>query len=410
MKNIVFCPSLNYLTDPIYLRLAKHKPANCKYVYLNTNFPVVTKQDEDPGIKKVFDVYSEIKNYDFGFLEHIIFFEKSIVRRVQNLIKFIRVYGDFKKELYEALDSLKPAMIIVASDKGILGEELYHYTKKKNIPFVVFQSAFFPERPKNNFFQNLKNSINNFFFNIVLNIPVGRSNSLMGNEFIDAHVLLWGKYHTVLLKKVKKSSYVHTIGNPEYDEIRVLGDAIAETRLKLFPVKKLKVLICTQALDSLTTKDKDLMIKAAYRQLILANPDFDFCIKVHPRENEKGYVELFKYDNPRNVIITKNTDLNELFREYHVQISNGSLTSLKALLFGLPVIIFFDDIMPWFQNFFNDIGLKANSYEELENNLNNINTYNYHESFIQNRRLFLSNVLNPNAIRNFNEFVIEKSS
>lgn len=403
IKKIVLVPDAYYLSDPIYTRLLKSKVDYSQYIYLNTNFPMSFVQSVIPNTYKLFDSYIEISGYDTEIIRSVIF-NKNPLFRFANLKKFIHEYYLFRSKIYEVLDQLRPSAIIVTADKLLASKEFYFYAKKHQIPYIVYQSAFL-EAPDIKMPKRLKNLLYAVIFNSLLRIPLANSRREYGNEFKDNYLLLWGNHFAAKYIGKKENKFIKTIGNPQYDEIYSKGNKIIDQRKETFPAEKLKVLICTQELAGLVSKKAQDELKNIYRELIINNPTYQFCIKVHPRESEEDYISLFDNESTTNLVITKNTDLNKLYNDYHIQISTTSLTSFNALISGLPIILVKPDLMPFFNHFFNDIALKANDSMDILHHLRIINSYDYYNKFIDRRESFLRDILCPDSINRFKSFL-----
>jgi hypothetical protein len=122
---------------------------------------------------------------------------------------------------------------------------------------------------------------------------------------------------------------IRLVGNPVFDKIK------RKLNKGMF---KPNALLCPSMFSGVIGKKNEIKIQKMYQDIVKQNPNVHFIIKIHPRETEEQYMELFK-DCGNNYCIMKHADLPTLFRMVDVQISLASYSSFEAIVAGVPVIL-----------------------------------------------------------------------
>ena len=404
-KNIVFVPDAHYLSDPIFFELAEEKSKGYRYIYFDTKFPMSFEQKSiDKEKIKIFDEFVEVDDKMVPTIKDV-FNNKNISFRINKILDFLRAYTRYRHELYSQLDKIKPAAIIVTTDKLLVSKELYKYAQRKQIPYIVYQSAFINMNPYP-FKRKFKNFIYRILFNLLMQIPLSVKNSLYGNEEKNAYLFLWGDYFKQFYGNLKPE-HIKVVGNPYYDKVIMKSIENVERLKGSFPVEQLKILVCTQEMSGLISEQEDNELKRSYRQMVEEHPDHWFCFKIHPRESKDAYEEIFH--GLKNVKISDNDDLLSLLKEYNFQISSGSLTSFLSILSGVPVILFKPDLLASTGYFNGRVEQKAQDINEFSVLLKYLNKRSSYIEFLKERESYLETMLRHNACQNFNRVLNENN-
>ncbi len=406
-NKILFIPDAHYLSDPIYTRLAANKIEKFNYYYFLTNFPMnFVQRNEDIKVdQKQFDKIHIQNNPNKDFFFNIIY-KANLIYKIKNIIKFIKLYKFYRKDVYHTLNEYSPSIIIVTTDMLLINRDIYKWAFSKNIPFIVYQSAFL-ESPHYNFTANLKNFLYRICFNRLLNIPLGRYNNLYGNEFKDSYLFLWGEYFKKDYSGKKADDKIKYVGNPYYEEV-IAGSKDIINRIKnSLPKENLNILICTNDLTGFLTKEEIEKIFVIYQKAIIENPNHHFIFKIHPGESEQKYESLFNKEKVKNYSVETKQTMTQLLGYAHIQVSIGSLTSFEAILSGIPIIIINSKLLKIADHFNNELDEKVYNYDEFNEKIRLMNSASFYKSFLLKRKDYIDKFMKLDSVDRLNNAIID---
>ncbi|WKZ71076.1 MAG: hypothetical protein QY331_07400 [Melioribacteraceae bacterium] len=404
-NTILFIPDAHYLSDPIYTRLAANKIEKFNYFYFLTNFPMnfVQRYESSKIDQKLFDKIYIQNNPNKEFLFSIIY-KANLKYKIKNLIKFIKLYKFYRKEVYNTLNELSPSIIVATTDMLLINRDIYKWALSKKIPFVVYQSAFL-ESPHYNFTTNVKNYLYRICFNRLLNIPLGRYNNLYGNEFKDSYLFLWGEYFKKDYNSKKADDKIKYVGNPYYEEIIARSKFNINRIMSDLPKENLNILICTNDLTGFLTKEEIEKIFTIYQKAIIENPNHHFIFKIHPGESEQKYESLFNKEKVKNYSVETKQTMTQLLGYAHIQVSIGSLTSFEAILSGIPIIIINSKLLKIADHFNDKLDEKVYNYDEFNKKISFMNSASVYESFLLKREDYINKLMQLDSVTRFNNTI-----
>lgn len=406
-KKILFVPDAYYLSNSIYSEFCDDKLKDYRYIYFDTNYPMSFIQLLPIEIytSNKYDSIIEIENpYKSFFYDY--FKNKNIIYRLINLLKFCRSFNIYKKIVKNALKDVSPDIIIVTTDKLMISHILNEYSQENEIKFIIIQPAFL-ETPKRSLSYRSKNLFHLLFFNSILKIPLGNKNSCFGNEFENSYLLLWGEYFRKNYYDKNINKKIRLIGNPEFDKLITRSEKRIIKLKEVFPTDKLEILICTQELKGIISESTYKNLVKEYVEIVEKNSKYNFCIKVHPRENINEYNKLLENKRLTNYRIKQNEELESLFDSNFIQMSVGSLTSFNSILAGLPIIIYKPDLLPYFNHFTDESFITLDNNSSFAETIRLINSKEYYSKFLDIRNDYIKKMLRRNSNLLFNNFIKE---
>jgi len=385
-KTIVFIPTYYYLSHPLFSRIVENF-SDYEKVYFNTKDLVSWKYNKE-GIKKNevlkwFDKYYEVnKELDS---------KNSNSNKLQIFLKHKKYISHIKNVLSE----IKPAAIITTSDMSYSARICNQWANRNSVPIIIIQPSFL-NFGESNYNYNLKHRIKYLLFNKILNIPLYRRQPLFGNENKNNYLFLWGDYFKKFYKNKEKYNNIFLTGNPVFDRCNEVNKENKENIYKQFGFLKDRqiITICTENIDDIYSVDVFTRLIDIYKGAIINNEELFFVIKVHPRENIEKYNKAFKDLNKNNYKIIKDVNLYDLYKITDVQVSVMSYSSFEAVVLGIPIVLVNPDNKIKFFDFFNnEVELKANTAEELNECIQYALTDEYKEIFVKKRKDYLQSRL-----------------
>jgi vacuolar-type H+-ATPase subunit F/Vma7 len=169
--NILFLPGCYYLSNSIFLAIAKVAKKHIN-IYFDTNDPGFSNSN---SINHDTDVIA--KTFDRIFYDTHPFVARGI-RDSKNLFNV----QQYKKRLHKNLEHFNPDVIIVSTDMGgHINRMINNWAKKNNVPYIVIQTAFLKAANNTNKDQMI-NKLNYILFNKILSIPLFRRQEIYGCE------------------------------------------------------------------------------------------------------------------------------------------------------------------------------------------------------------------------------------
>lgn len=397
-KRVVYIPDYHYLCHPLFFNIAKNAKDRFQNIYFNTKDPLFAITNKD-GIKQeelnmYFDEYHELN--DPLTLSRLADFDNKL-EKYRCVISFIARFRAFRIRLEKQLEMLKPDAIVTATDMGgYINRMCNIWAERNKVPFIITQPSFLEGDLISNKTKNRpKNQLCYLLFNKLLNIPVFRRQKFFGNEMSGNYLLLWGEAFKNRYKGLEIEKNISITGNPAFDPI-IKGESIEKRDDDIgidIPEDKPIILICTQILDGLIEEKIIREIDNLYRTVIKENPDLYFVVKIHPRQDLKRYSKIFDGIPKSNFTIVKNIDLYRLFKVADVQVSVSSYSSFEAVVFGIPIVLIKKDLITFFDHFYDEIELRADTAEVLGAHLKTGLTSEYLEKFKVKREKYLKSKL-----------------
>lgn len=296
-KCIFFLAGYDYLSLPIYLELSK-KITEYDIFYLNTEeFGKVNQKTRDKEL--IVSLYENI--------------EKNILpNKAKSNLK------NFKRNLKELVNKYEPIAIMSTSDLSVS----YHALKlvtNISMTWILIQPSFFqfgqPEFPFKN---KLKNLINYY----LRKRPIRRFQNNWGMEYLEDFKLVWGDYFNEKIKAKR----VFSVGNFRLEEY-------FRNRRNVMSISN--VVYFTAPLELILDSKKMKALNDTLSQIVSQNPDINFTIKVHPREELRPYKSQFQQG--QNVQVIQNQSLLDIYKKNDLHLSVMSSTCMEAMAMNLPV-------------------------------------------------------------------------
>ena len=279
--------------------------------------------------------------------------------------KRIEQYGT--EEPRAILEMEQPDILVVPQDTiepfAVL---LMQNAKKKGIPVLVIQNAFFFKEPhgrgrNRSISQNLKT----LFYYASRGITFVRQRYTQRHMFQMAIMLirrivhnrpnLWGQFdytkiavigdymEEVLISEGTEPSKIVVTGEPRWDELISLDidtNKVFE-ELNLDNSKGL-VLLTTQPFVEAglwSKKDRVLWLSSIVRA-VNSIPELQLLVKLHPTDRKEAYEEILKEENlDKNIRMYQDFDIFKLLKACDVLLTHICTTALEAMMVDKPVII-----------------------------------------------------------------------
>ncbi len=361
---ILFSSSSLYLTHPQFRSII---PLLNEYsnVLFNVNEPASHQVDND---------YINSKNSSVDFDSYL-----KLPLKIKVPFRNFNSYIKYKRILIHYLHKINPVAIISGSDLSVSDRVLSSWCYKRNIPFIILQPSFIDGFPAK---RGLKQFINYFVLNRILNLPIFEKFNFYGNVSSKSYLFLWSKYFI----KNRKRGNSFFLGNPAFDKLFLKFDTNRS--------RKNTVLICTDNLPLVIFGEELLRkLNSIIKHAITSNPNLKFIIKVHPRESIEKYKKLYLANSFPNLQITKQGNLYDLFSKCDLQISVVSFTSFEAAAVGIPIITIRPDNIFVIDHFKEKIDVRATNKEEIINAINLCLSDNYWEIFLAKRKKYFRGIL-----------------
>ncbi len=368
--SIIFLNTSSYLSIPQYLPITPFLDGY-NNILLDTKDPSVTPQN------KVFYI-NEAKKVDGFHSYHELGVSSSHVEGLWKKYQFIKGY---EKEIKNYCNKIKPKAIVSCSDRALSDRLITSWCKKNNIPFIILQPSIIHGVPVNFRDINLRYRMKYFLVNKLMRIPRYSRQLRFGEESPKTYLFLWSDEFIFDPSR----GNIFTIGNPAFDK-----------QLSEFsPIRRIKknILICTQPIEERLTEVKSKVkleeIYEMYIEAIKSHSDFNFYIKVHPRESIEKYKNIIENNGLSNIKFVKDSDLTELLKICDVQISVTSATAFYAIATGTPIILLNPNKELGLIDFFRDeIGIKVFESKEIGAAIDLALSDEYWNSFIDEREKY----------------------
>lgn len=193
----------------------------------------------------------------------------------------------------------------------------------------------------------------------ILNIPtVDIQHGLMGDkrgrEIVHSrYILVWGKAtKEKLVEWGNDKQNIFITGNPSFDEIAKRKNFVNRERLcSMFDLDYNKGIFVLATgvyhadplpfFSSMWTRDEGEIVFRVILKALEEFPQKQLVVKVHPMENEQGYINIM-YEFPHlanHVHIVKKTNLYSLLKESELLLTVGSTVDVQAMFFNKPIIV-----------------------------------------------------------------------
>lgn len=384
-KKIVFVPSFRYLSDPLFFSIMTIIREEYSVVYLDPKDPFLYYKDYSLTNTKKIPQYISLEYYSYEFLHK--YLKINFFKKILYFFEFLTKIRQYQSCLRVTIENLHPDAIVVTSDSTFASKILNKWAFDCKIPFIVIQPTFvdtiIPSVSK-----RIKNNFLYFLFNKMLTVTLINRQYVFGNEFDSNYIFIWGEYFSDIYEVLAIKKNVRVVGNPVYFELTNKIKNKKNRNLD-FDVEKPIITICTEALKYTKGKLLNKKINSIYRNIVINNPDLNFIIKIHPRDDREEYDTYFRELNCTNYKIIDNISLYEIFDYTDVQISVNSYSSFEAVLFGIPIILFNRRLLGVKNYFSEEIELTAEDETELNKKIRIALTEDYKKSFIIKREKFL---------------------
>lgn len=365
---ILYIPSSYYLSNPIFLAIAKAAKKHTN-IYFDTRdgFNVNCENKDAEDIVNTFNCLLINGNtFSIG---------------IKNIFNF----QEHKRKLRAKLKYLNPDVILVTTDMGKYANRVINkWAKENNIPFIIIQPSFL-EGSLLSIKNMLRNKLGYLLFNKLLSIPLFRRQKMYGCEKSSNYLFLWGQDFKKMYEGTCIEKNIRLVGNPVFDDLA--------PRINTSVFKTPVALLCPSMFKGVINKENEVKIQKMYQDIVKQNPQVHFIVKVHPRETEEQYEELLK-DCGSNYFITKTANIYELFRLVDVQISLVSYSSFEAIVAGVPVILLGNHMLKFpFDQFNHKAIFSIDSIEEFNWALDICLSKEYIKKFKKLRTDYLSTKL-----------------
>jgi len=283
-QNILYLPSYNYLSEPIFENLIQYMKEfnNICYDIGSCYYKKIEKSE-------IFDKYYFL-NYNKNTKNNKLITLSKILYQKKNIVKVIK--------------KISPSIIISTTDLGFPIKIIRKVLP--NIPFVVIQSALF------NYEENTYNKLSKFLY------LIDKQKNYL-NEYEDTHLLLWGKFFEKNIKTNNQNIYC--TGNIAFDNLP-------------FKEKSKYILIGTSVLKEIIGEKSEQKLLDIIIHFIKKNQNLKFIIKPHPRDDIDLITKLFNFPN----IQISQVKIENLLKNASVYITFNSATLLTALAMKVPII------------------------------------------------------------------------
>lgn len=387
---VAFVPTFKYSSNPLFISIAKIINAYYKTVYLDLKDPFMYYNALNSNeIDCCFHDYLSLDYDSYDFLNKYLKF--GLIKKILYSIKFLVEAKNYQKIVEKAINNLMPDAIITASDSLFSTKIINIWAVNNSRPFIVYQPTFIDTNYPG-WIKRFKTQLLYLIFNRLFKINLFNKQLIFGNEFSSNYIFVWGDKFMDPFKETKIIDNVRIVGNPIFNEI-FKEKSGKHKALNLKP----KITICTEALQSTIGIDLDNMVRSTYLQLIRNNPDYDFVLKLHPRDSKSDYEKYFQNHNLPNLIIIDNIALSEVYKDTDVQISVNSYSSFEAIIYGIPIILFKKELLVSKDYYCGEIELDASNFKELNEKLKKALSSEYRKLYETKRIKFLES-----RIKNFN--------
>ena len=389
-NNILLIPDSDYLSNPLFLELAKVQNRNLQLIYLNPSIPLTKGSKKEnfcsQDLISSFDQYEKFDDYYFDYFKD--YLNKSIFNKFIAFPKFVTNFRNYIEKVFGSFEKLSPSAIVITSDKALIGIIANHWAAKSETPVIVIQSAFL-EIEKVSFFKKIKRFLIYLIMNRILKLPFESKQHDYGHENKKNFVFIWGEYFQKNFKNDKIGERLRLTGNPLFDKYSKSDFTRSKLIDELADKKPVVSIFTTPYLDILN-KAQEEEVAETYKHLINGNPQWFFVLKIHPRQDTRFYERLLESSKCANYLITKTINIDEVFYSSDVQISMFSYTSFQAVIAGTPIIMFKDEFINFHDSFNNEIELRANNLSELEKSISYAITPEFKEEFRRKRIKYLN--------------------
>ncbi len=267
---ILFVPTYDYLSESLFMFFAE-KLTEYHTVYLNNEEFQPMKRKEE--LVNCFSEYVEVSTNIKAKTCDI-----PIISECQQAFKLM--YHQFK--LRKAILSRNPSIIVVPSDLTVVFGMIKKLCRKRKIPVVVLQCAFFDAKTAPVPIASATPSLFIRFKMLVaqvLSLKPRQTN--WGYEFDKSIVFVWGKKFAEYFSPQRD---VRVVGSHIFHETRVCSEKQLTKDDVGLPFETV-VCVCTEAFDSVVSGEEYHKLYRLYAEIIRQNPHVGFLIKVHPRED-----------------------------------------------------------------------------------------------------------------------------
>lgn len=393
-KRIILIPDASYLSNPIFIGIGRKSGPELLTIYLNPNFPFSRyEKDEnysDLEDKQIFDEYTNIDKKFFNSFKGTLF-KRNIVQKLISFWTFIFLFSKYNRKFKDKLNSIKPDAIVMTSDVSVVNLIVNKWATGNNVPVIVVQSAFL-EIVKPTFKQEVKRLFFHTFFNVILQLPFERKQFKYGHESDNCYLFLWGSFFAGDFEKLKANNRLRITGNPAFDLLFNESNIPDEDLLRLAKGKPI-ITIFTHKLEGVLSEIEIQEVENGYREIINNNKNWFFIVKIHPRESDSKYINLFHPIKSDNFIITKEITVKSILSVAKVHITVFSFSSFEAVLSGVPIILFMRDLVSHFDAFNNEIEFRSNSLSELKKHITEAISTEFRSEFTRKREMYIGSRL-----------------
>ncbi len=315
MQKVLFIPSLLYLSNPIFTRIAKEirelEPDTVCY-YLDTDFRSHVKQEKD-----IHQTYDKLKN----IFDEVDFVDARPEYESMSLTSIFRLRKEVKKIL-SAIRRMNPDVIVIATDYTMIYKLVNHHFRHKKL--FTIQQGIIHHAPRTVY--TLREKITHSIVRSLTGYPIFKYDPYRKPTDNSQHLSWSAFFHANPFANYKVT------GNPYWDPLFRQDEPE--------PVlKKNKIIIATQPIGEIIGQNQARDFWKGIADSIRLLRDQEIVIKVHPREESAFYTELFSGDPANRITITKDIPLEVLFKESCLYFTAWSSTIYDAIFSGIPSYI-----------------------------------------------------------------------
>lgn len=387
---LVFIPSFDYSSIPLFINIAKNADASIDSIYLDLSDPFLyyTNNKDINALSDYFNAIQSMEFTDYTFLNK--YLKKNIFYKIFQFSHFISKLNGYQKKVISTISCLSMDAIVATSDSTFSSAIVNKWAVKNKIPFIIIQPTFI-DTPKLQLLKILKSKILYFILNKLFSIPLMNRQNIFGNEYSSNYLFLWGKKFQSMYKDLPIKNHIKIVGNPVFDELRDNSFRNMDKINKIFFGKKV-ITICTEALQY-TIKGNIDWINKIYIEVVKNNVDLFFIIKIHPRDNKEYYHSIFQRINQSNYCIIHDLSLYDVYKFTDIQISVNSYSSFEAVVCGIPIILFNKKLLSSCDYFEGEIELNAHSPDDLNKMIRTALSEEYQKIFSIKREHFLHSII-----------------
>ena len=355
------------MSNPIYIPIAD-KIQNAIRIYLDTEYKMHSVLVTDYE-KKIDSLKAHFDKVDY-------IPEKMNANNNKSKVDELFGLKHKTKRIVSLINKINPDAIILGSDATDVFKVCNTFFAHKKL-FVIQQSAL---RPFVEIKYSTKEKLSYLFYRYILKVPILASNPWYTYKDNATH-LLWSDFFC--LSAFKK--YIAT-GNPAWDN---LISSFEEHKYE-YSATRNTICIATQPVQG--TEDEQLYNEyiAMIQQCIKHLPEFNFIIKVHPRDNSQRYADIFMNEKVSNVSIVNNESMDSVLDRCFVLVTAWSMTAFESAIKGVPVVFgnpnFGKDLTTINSS---NILPVADTAEVLENNIRLLTQKGGYQNFLDIRNNFL---------------------